>query len=182
MAERNLIVENVSVSYSGLFDVREFYKVIDDWLKAKGYDKVIVKHKEYMTETGKNIEILMAPYKKVTDYIKNYIKMWIGINNVKEVEVKKGKTRVKINKGEIMVVLDGWLELDYEHRWEQKPMFFFLRILIDKFIHRSEIDKYGVDLINEISELHDEIKSFLGLYKYGPSVKAKVPGEAPARY
>ena len=181
MAERNLIIENISISYSGLFDVQELYKIIDDWLKEKGYDKVIIKHKEYMTEKGKNIEILMEPYKKVTDYIKNFIKMWIGINNVETVIVKKDKTNVKINKGDVMIVLDGWLETDYENRWEQKPIFFFLRTLIDKYINKSEIDQYGVDLIEEINDLHDEIKSFLGLYKYGPALKIKEPDAVPER-
>ncbi len=175
MAERKLVVENISISYSGLFDVKEFYKMIDDWFKAKGYDKVVVKHKEYSTETGKNIEILLAPHKNVTDYIRNLIKVWIGMSNIKEVEVKRDKTRFKINKGDVIVVLDGYLELDYEHRWEQKPLFFFLRVLIDKFIHKSEIDKYGEELIEEINEFHNEIRSFLGLHKYGPAIRAKTP-------
>ena len=179
MAERNLIVENISISYSGLFDIKEFYKAIDEWFKAKGYDKIVIKHKEYSTETGKNIEILMAPHKNVTDYIRNLIKVWIGINNLKEVEVKKGKTRIKVNKGDVIVVLDGYLELDYEHRWEQKPMFFFLRVLIDKFINKSEIDKYGQELLKEINEFHDEIRAFLGLHKYGPALRAKTAGEPP---
>ncbi len=177
MAEMNLIVENVSVSYSGLFDIGEFYKVIDDWFKLKGYDKVIIKHKEYSTETGKNIEILMAPYKKVTDYIKNLVKIWIGINNLRTVEVKKDGKKVKVNKGDIIIIFDGYLETDYEHRWEQKPLFFFMRVLIDKFVNKSELDKYGKELVKDINEFHNEIRSFLGLHKYGPLVRTKTPGE-----
>jgi len=39
MAEREVVIDKMRMSYEGLFKVTDLYKLIDGWLREKGYDK-----------------------------------------------------------------------------------------------------------------------------------------------
>ena len=179
MVERSVVLENIELKYTGIFDVKEFYKLMDDWFQEKGYDKEVIKHLEEVTDKGKQITMLIAPYRKVSDYLRYVMKIWVYLFDVTEIEVKKDNTKVKLNKGRIMLSFDAFLDTDYENRWEQKPLYVFLRSLFDKFIHRQEIEKYEVQLAEEVDTLMTEVKSFLNLYRYGVSIRARKPSEHP---
>jgi len=64
------------------------------------------------------------------------------------------------------MIFDGYVETDYENRWENKPIFYFLRALIDKYIYRIYTDKFESMLVADVHHLHTRIKSFLNLYRY----------------
>ena len=74
MAEMELIIEQVRLTYEGLFKATEIYKLIDNWLRTHGYDKREMKTIEKVTPSGKYIEIESLPWKKQTEYVKNDIK------------------------------------------------------------------------------------------------------------
>jgi len=166
MAEREVIVDHARMTYEGLFSVSEFYKAIDTWLREKGYDKMEKKNVESITPTGKYIEIELLPWKKTTDYAKNVIKLRIIMSDIKDVEIKKNDVKVKLNSGKIQIVSDAYLETDYEHRWEGKPSFFFLRTIFDKYFFKPYTKGYKGNLLKDYNDLMGNIKSFLNLYRY----------------
>ena len=182
MVEKYIVVDKLRLAYEGLFSVSELYKLIDGWFRTKSYDKAELKNVEKVKPEGKFIEIELFPWRKLTDYAISRIRIRMIMTDVKEVMVEREGAKVKLNQGSIQIVFDGYLETDYENRWEQKPIFFFLRTLIDKFIHRGEIDKYEEALAEEVNELQNEIKSFLNLYKVIPGIRAKRPSDAPGTF
>ena len=165
MAERELLVEN-KVGYEGLFSVKELYRLIDAFFREKGYDKREIKNSEKVTPEGKFIEVEMMPWKKVTDYAKNEIWMRIIIENLKEVEVEKNGVKVKLNQGSLKIVFYGYLTTDYENRWEQKPMFFFIRTLFDKFFLKQYVDDFKKNLLGDVNLIRNQVDGFLNLYRY----------------
>jgi hypothetical protein len=180
MAERNLIVDRMRLSYEGLFSVPELYKVIDTWFREKGYDKREKKNIERVTADGKYIELVLEPWKKITDYAKNVIQIRMIMTDIKEVEIEKDGIKTKINQGKISMVMDAFFETDYENRWENKALFYFIRTLYDKYFFKPYSMGYQNNLLDDVNHLHATIKSFLNLYRYteraftapGPQVPA----------
>ena len=65
MSEREVVIDKMRMGYEGLFDVSELYKLIDGWLREKGYDKREKRMAEKVTEGGKFIEWEIEPWKKI---------------------------------------------------------------------------------------------------------------------
>lgn len=166
MSERELIVDHLRLQYEGLFDATELYALIDHYFRDKGFDKRDLKNIEKVRPEGKYIEIEMMPWKKTTDYFKEEIKLRIIMEKLREVEVEKDGRKIRLNQGKLSIVFDGYFTTDYEHRWEGKPTYFFIRTLFDKFFFKPYTEKYKGQLVNDVNELHTMIRSFLNLYRF----------------
>ncbi|MBD3310504.1 hypothetical protein GF351_04750 [Candidatus Woesearchaeota archaeon] len=175
MAEREVIVDKMRITYEGLFDVKEFYKFIDVWFREKGYDKKDVKNIEKVTPEGKYIELELEPWKKITDYAKNVIKLRIFMTDIKEVEVEQDNKKVKLNQGKVHMVFDAFLETDYENRWEMKPTFFFIKTIFDRFFYKPYTSGYQANVLNDVNQLAANVKAFLNLYRYS-GISWSAPG------
>jgi hypothetical protein len=166
MAERRLVVDHMRVKYDGLYNVQELYELIDRWFKEKAFDKRELRNQEHVRSTGKYVELVLFPWKKITDYARHAIRMEIKMLNVKDVIVERDGRRIKMQQGKVDIIIDGYLDTDYEDRWEQKPFYFFMRTLFDKFIYRTYSTQFEELLVENCGQLHQAIKSFLNLYRY----------------
>jgi hypothetical protein len=166
MVERKIIVDHLTIAYKGLFDLMELYKLIDFFFMEKAYTKHELKNYEIVLPHGKTIHIETEPYKKITDYAKYVTKVYVDGTDIQEVEIEKDGINIRMNQGEVKVAIIGTLETDYERRWEQKPIFFFLRGVFDRFIFRVHTYKWEVGLIEECNLLSSQVKGFLNLYRY----------------
>lgn len=166
MVEKYVVVDKLRLTYEGLFNVTELYKLIDGWFRTKSYDKAELKNVEKIKPEGKFIEIELFPWRKLTDYAISRIRIRIIMTGVKEVMVEREGAKVKLNQGNIQMVFDGYLETDYENRWEQKPIFYLLRGIVDKYIYRSYLEGYKEVVKQDINHLMTQIKAFLNLYRY----------------
>lgn len=166
MPERKIVVDELHLDYEGIFDAKELLKMIDDFFRERGYDKRELRNVELVKPTGKNIEIILMPWKGITDYAKYEIKIRIFMDNLKEIEVKKDGAKLKLNQGKVRFLFDSFLTTDVEGRWEGKPIFFFIRTMFDKYFFRSYTSKWEEALVEHTKELHTQIKSFLNLHRY----------------
>ena len=165
MAEREVLIDKMRLTYEGLFEVVELYKLIDRFFKEKGYDKRERHNSERVTPAGKFIELELEPWKKITDYTSNVIKLRIVLSDITEVVIKKKGVKVKLNKGKARIVFDAYSETDYENRWEGKPLFFFIRTILEKYIFKPYTDGNRSNVMDDCNHLYNKIKSFFNLYK-----------------
>src|SRR3989344_8752862 len=147
MAERDVVIERYRLTYEGLFKVLDLYTTMDEFFEDKGYDKREKKNIEKVSPEGKYIEIHVETWKKMTDYAKSVIGVRVVMSDIKEVEIEKDGVKVKLNQGKVQFVFDAWLETDYEHRWEMKPMFFLVRTIFDKYFFKN----YTISFKNEVA-------------------------------
>jgi len=178
MSEKYAVVDKLRLTYEGLFNVAELYKLIDNWLRGKSYDKHEIKNVEKVRPEGKEIEFELLPWRKLTDYAISHIRVRVVMTGVKEVEVERDGTKVKLNQGKVQIVFDGFLQTDYENKWESKPIFYFLRGVVDKYIYKSYLDGYKKIVMQDVNHLHTQIKAFLNLYRYSET-PATAPAEMP---
>ncbi len=166
MSEMRLIIDHEKLNYEGLFSITELYQLIDNFFREKGFDKREVMNEEHIRAEGKYIRLELMPWKKITDYINHIVRVEIKMFGITDVEVEKDKHKLRLNKGQIKIIFDAYLETDYEHRWEQRPFYFFLRTIFDKFIYSAYTNEAIGQLKETTYELKDVIKGFLNLYKY----------------
>ncbi|MBI3051910.1 hypothetical protein HYY74_05640 [Candidatus Woesearchaeota archaeon] len=181
MAEQRIIVDHLTVSYSGIFNITELYQEIDNFMREKGYDRRELRNQEHVTPEGKYIELELQPWKKVSDYVRHNVRILIRMLKVKEVTVEIDGKKRKMHKGKVYVIIDGIMYMDFEGRWEQRPFYFFLRTIFDKFIYRTYTGMFEDLLVETCSQLQLTIKSYLNLYKHTHAM-ARSPRMEPGAF
>ncbi len=166
MVETNIVVDNLGLNYEGLFDAKDYYKLLDGFFAEKNYDKREALSMEKVDSSGKYVELEIEPYRKITDYAKLVIRVRTKMFNVKEVEVEKDGHKIRLNQGKVNIVIDGFLQTDYENRWTDRPWMVFIRTIYDKFVYKKYTNDFTEKLNDDVGQLHAQLKSFFNLYRY----------------
>ena len=166
MAEYNFVLKNENVEYEGLFVVKDLYQVINKFLKDKGYDWKESKHHEYLGDESKYVELVLEPWKKISDYMKLVIRVNLKVYDMKDVLIEKEGKKLNMQKGKVVMRVDAILVTDYEGKWEEPPIKYFLRALFDKFIYKRYTNNFAAQLKEDTYELITNVKSYLNLYNY----------------
>ncbi len=165
MPERRVIVDGLTLSYKGLFNLEELYKLIDHWQREKAYTKHELVNNEQVFKDGRHAEVEMEPYKKINDYAKYVLNIKIIVNGMKDAVIETDGKRVSLNDGNVEVRITGFLELDYEGRWEKRPLFYFIRSVFDQFVYKMNTERFEAGLVEEVNLLHSIVKGFLNLHR-----------------
>lgn len=174
MSELRLVVDHLRLNYSGPFDANALFKHINAFLFERGFDLKVEKEFEQNTKTGKQIEFLIMPWKRISDYTRHHIKIRILVYDYNKVDAVVDKKKVKVGNGRVVIYLDGYLELDQEERWESVPFFQFLRSIYNNFIYRVYTERFEQRLSYDVHHLYDTIERFFNMYKH-----YKVVSKAP---
>lgn len=163
MVEKDSVFSS-KVKSKGLFSFKEFYKFCYEWMSDEmGLDVSEKKYKEKLSGNEKEIEIEWEGEKKVTDYFKYVVKAEIKITDLQEVEVTKGETKIKTNKGGAEVKISGTLEKDYDGKFERDAVRKFLRGTYEKWIIASKVEEYQGKLAGACDEFLAQVKAYLAL-------------------
>lgn len=165
MPERRVVVNWVSIKYDGLFNLNELYLMIENWFRQKGYDWLELKNYEQSLKTGKDIEIDLWPYKKISDYHKLNLRVYFLVKEMKDVSVKKDGTDIGMNQGTLHIRFKGYMDTDYDDRWGGKPFMFFLRHIFDNIIYAFLTKKSAGILSEDIEHLSSYVKNYLNMSK-----------------
>lgn len=165
MADRLVVVDNLRIRYDGVFNMNELYLLIDKYYREKGYDKCERQMFEHQYTDGKQIEVVLEPWKKINDYVQNEMRIIILVTNLKNVDVKKDGHTVKLNHGRVQISFIGWLRWDYYHKWDGTPILFFLRVLFDRYFFRKNTEKFENYCMEEVEGLYNLVRKYLNMYK-----------------
>ncbi len=166
MAERRLVIDRLKLSYEGLFNAAELYNVISSWFFEKGWDWNEKYNKEMVTAQGKQIQILLEPWKSASDYYKLVIHMKITMVDVKEVELKKGNKPVRMDHGVIRMIIDGYVVSDRNNQWTGNTFGWFIALILEKYFYRNHLQRFETWLKGDVEDIHDKIKRYLNMVKY----------------
>ena len=166
MVEKKILVDDMRLQYTGLFEITELYRLFDQLIHERGYVKQEKKSDQFNSKAGRQIYLEIRPVKEFEQDFMSTIKVRIKMSDVRDVVKNVNGRKKEFNQGTIMMVFDGWTTTFYEFAWETKPMFVFLRMLIDKYIYKISFGKYEGEIINDVHYIYDKIKAHLNLYKY----------------
>jgi hypothetical protein len=155
---------STKVKHTGLYDFKELYRILFEWLMEQGYDINEKSYKEVLQAGGaKEIEVEWEATRKVSDYFKFWIKVKFHPMGMTSVEVDVDGVKQKMNKGMVDVEVSCALLKDYEDRWSGKPIWKFLRTMYDKYLIRDRVEQYEGKLISEMDQFCAQAKSFLAM-------------------
>lgn len=161
MATKSTVFKQSIKQKKGHWNFKDLYDMAHQWLLDNGYLVAENKYEDKVTGGGKDLAIEWTAEKKVTDYFKYRIDLRWTISSLKDVEAEREGKKVSTNTGDVKIEVKGILVMDYEEKWENKPLWKFMRGIYDRYIIRTTIDEYEDSLYEESSELIDQLKAFL---------------------
>ncbi len=167
MVEKKQVLYDLRTTYNGPFIVEDFYAEVDNWISEEGFEKELKKKGEQITKNGKKIEWVIEAHKHLDDLHHSVIVIRALLDNIKEVVVKKGKKNMRINNGDAFISIDGFIQSHIHGSFYQvKPIYYFIRALIDKYIYNFWSFKYDDAVQEDCKKLFKRINSFFNVQKY----------------
>ena len=134
MVEKNLIINGKTLQYKGIFQEDKLFSVINNFLDKNGYTKFEKKSEELVVQKGRETLIELRPYKVLATYMTFQLRIKIVIQIDSEVREEVDGIPQHFQNGTVSMIFDSWLISDYVFRWQMKPIVYFLKGIINKFI------------------------------------------------
>lgn len=166
MANKITLLDNEKIVYEGVFDLKELYKHLYEWLTWRKYDVSEKKYKEKVKPTGKDMEIVWEATKEIDEYSLFMLAMRATLVAVSDVEVQKEHAKVKMQKGEITIEVSAHLITDRQEMWTSKPYLAFLQKFYEKYLYKGAMDRMKAELWKLGWDFYNEAKAFLNLYRF----------------
>lgn len=167
MTEKKQVLYDLRTVYNGPFAVEDFYAEVDKWIKERGYEKEQKRKMEHVTKNGKKIQWVIEVDSHLDELHHGVIVLRCFLDNVKEIVVKKDGKKMKTNTGDALVYVDAFVESHVHGSFFQvKPVYYFIRALIDKYIYHFWSDKYDGIVNSDGRDLFQRIQAFFNLQKY----------------
>ncbi|MCH9030580.1 MAG: hypothetical protein IH819_13485, partial [Bacteroidetes bacterium] len=166
MSEISIVVDHLRLNYTGPFNANDLFKHITAFVNERGFDLKVDKEFEQNTKTGKQMEWQIIPWKRISDYTRHHIKVRILVYDYNKVDAVVDKKKVKVGNGRVVIYIDGYMELDQEHRWETIPFFQFLRTIYNNFVYKVYTERFEQRLSYDIHHLYNTIEQFFNVYRH----------------
>lgn len=178
MTEKNLIINNRTFTYKGIFRVNELLKTLDDTLTGLGYQKQEKKTEETVTPSGRHTHVELRPFKAKTNYVTLMLKIKISLDNITETVKEVDGLKKTFQQGDLTFIIDAWSLTDYASRWGMKPWFYFLKAFFNKFIYHLPLEEGFIgELKSDANYLTEQLKALLNLYRYQAAAGITPPKE-----
>ncbi len=167
--------DGLSVKYEEVYDMKELYKLVRDWLISEGFASD--KKDEYMEEfylenhnqtRGREIWVWWrtskVPHGSI--YFKYYLNVDFHVLGMKDVEIMYKGQKVKAQKGEVEVIINAYIELLPEAKLKGP-----LKVFSDLFrkrIYKGEIKEHEDKYREDVYRLQGLVKQFLELKGFLP--------------
>lgn len=159
MADKDLLISE-KVEFSGVFSFEDAYSYAFDWFREEGYGLIEEKYKEKVTANGRDIEFEWAATKQLSDYFQINIKVKTRVSDLSDVEVESEGRKKKSNKGRIEIGVKGILVKDPESKWDESPLYKFLREVYNKYIIPGRIDSMEDRAKDDVRDFKEQMKLF----------------------
>ncbi len=165
--EKELIINNRELKYQGVFRAEELFSALNRALEERGYVKREKKTEELVTEAGKRTYLELRPYKEKTNYLVLMLKIKVLLDNITETTETVQHEKRKFQQGKVEIIFDSWILTDYSDRWNLKPVVFFTKALINKYLYKFPIEE-GIrgEVVQDTAYIYAQIKKLLSSYKY----------------
>jgi hypothetical protein len=164
--ERDLVVDHLKFGYEGLFNAGEVFSLVQTFFFDKGYDYYEKMNQEVVTPQGKQIKIIIEPWKCTSEHSKMSMRIKINMVDVKEVDIEKAGEKLRLNHGVLRITFDAYVFSDRKGQWTNRPLNWFFLILMEKYFYRFHTARFETWIKSDVDDLHNRIKDYLNVFKY----------------
>lgn len=157
------------VKHSGIFDFKAFYDFLYDYLMDSHYDVFEKKYGEIKKAESKNLDIFWEAKKPMASIGKGPSKYFVAqiqvrytVLGLQKVKVKRDNEEVSMDSATLELDFTADLIKDPENKWDG-PFYKFLRNLYDKYIIKSRIEDYEMEVYQDVSEVINAVKAYLSI-------------------
>jgi hypothetical protein len=177
-----------SIKYEDVFNMKELYKAIRDWLitnqyvDAKSSEKMEKFYLEKHNVNGTR-EIWVwwrtdrSPHG--SKYFRYHMNVDYHVLNMKDVEIMFQGQKIKAQKGEVEVMINCYLQTEAEFEIK-KTFLWFLANYFRRKTYKKEIEVHKADLKEDFEKLQSFIKQFLELKSFLPKTEMFYPARGLA--
>jgi hypothetical protein len=166
MAELKDIIQGRTISYKGLMSVKEVYRLVNTWLDEQGYNPFEENHVEQNFSDGKEITVVIKGEKELSDTAKIKWKTKLVFLNLESVKVQKTGRVITMQNGSVKLSTNVQLQTDYDNTMDQTAFIYFLKVVIDKYVFKSYINKTVGKIHKQYGQFQHRIKSYLNLERF----------------
>lgn len=167
MSEKKQVLYDLRITYSGPFVIEDFYAEVDDWIRERGFTKEHKKKMESVTKNSKKIQWFIEINSHLDDLHHGVVMLRVLMDNVREEVINREGKKFRINNGDVMINIDAFIESHIHGSFYQiKPIFYFIRALIDKYIYNFWSFKWDGRVNSDGRELYKRLQSFFNVQKY----------------
>lgn len=138
---------SINIKHKGIFDLSDVLQGIKKWFEGDEFKVHYPKHKLKQPVGGWEHEMEIYGERKMNEYVKFKITLFIRLYDIKDIEVIKDGKKVQTNSGRITVDISGEIELDYENRFGGSKFLQALQDFYHKYIIKQDIGDYWEDEI-----------------------------------
>jgi len=166
MSERRLVVDQLKFSYEGLFNASELYNLISSWFYDRNWDWYEKINQELITSSGKQIRIILEPYKNYSDYYRGIIRIKLHFTDLKDIDVEHEGQTLRLTQGMLKIIIDGYVVADRKDKWEHKPLYWLISLLNDMYFSRHHYAKFERWVESDIEDLTGKVKGYLNSFNH----------------
>lgn len=162
----------LTLKYDGIFDLDNFYKMVQQWIVDQGFyfEEGTFKHK-VPSPAGAEQDYDLSGWQNISEYVRFTIRVYIKTYNLKDLEVIKDGKKRKLSKTKMKVRIAGEVVLDYNNRFEKNKFLLGLRSFYHKYILKEDEGVIGGlwwdKLYYMLFKLHSEMKEYLDMESKG---------------
>ncbi|HLD87534.1 MAG TPA: hypothetical protein VJB12_05740 [Candidatus Nanoarchaeia archaeon] len=160
MVEKSFVAANFKLTYSGPFSLHDFLDYVDQWAHEHHYHKEIKDHWQHQSPDGSELRYTFELWRHVNTQVIAIVRLNFLAKRVKDASLHSQSRKMKAQRGEILVDIDGHLERHKLHAWENKPYIFFVRGIIDRFLYRNLWEADAGPLASDVRNFYDHARAF----------------------
>ena len=165
MAEKEVVISEVTVRSKGIFDLSLLYKKLYEWLLREGYGPPKeVLYAERVKAGSKQVEIVWETSKEEEDIFELGIGVSFFVTQWQEVDVQKDNKKMRLDQADVKLVFSANLTKGVGKKdWPEGGL---RKRLYNHYFFVNNIEHWKVELYEKTLDLVDETKNLLNLYKF----------------
>jgi len=167
-----------SVKFKDVFDFKEFYTALKEWMLEYGWGDVEegkdhweTYYAERVSQDGsKEIWARWRLKRAPTDapFLMYYLDLDYHVLGLGPAEIVVEGRKVKVNKGEVELGIKGFIDEKYKEEFDKSALLKEVKLLFAKRIYNKVIEQRKKEFYHEAYELQNYIKQWFKLKRYLP--------------
>ena len=171
--ERDVLATKFEIEHEDVFHLKNLYKLVHEWLVDEGFqaadapdDKIETLYLDRSKATGDkehHIWWRCIQIPRGNSYYRYFLKVDWQTLYMKKIEIMHEGQKFSTNKGDVILRVEAWLQLDYQDKWKENPILRFFDTWFRRRFYLENVKKYKHDLYLTAYRLHQTIKQYLEL-------------------
>ena len=169
---RDILAAKFEIENEEVFHLKNLYKLIYEWLKDEGFesdtgdDKPETLYLDRTKASGDKEHYIWwrcAQAPRNNKYYRYFLKIDWQTLNMKKIEIMHKGQKFGTNKGDVILRIEAWLQLDYDEDWKKGAFLRFFDNWFRKRFYLENVKSYRDDLYMTAYRLNNTVKQYLQL-------------------